>query len=450
MQSNSRFLVIGEVYTDVHLHAKSDGKSILRLGGVFHSARSLDAFNQVYALATISPSYINDSVGKYARELSANEYFHIGEIGNCPNVMLISDSVEAGDQGYNDILREQSTASVNITELEKALDKFKPTDIILYPGKYPLSSIYQTIGKTKCRIHIDYQYGIVDLEMLRTNGIILDTFILSTSAEYFKKECNKQSSLLAEKIESKYAKTILLKENRGGSRLYKHSEMKWITAPSFPVVTQHSVGVGDCYNSVFLSTKNMQDNIHFALKQASYSASLYASTWIHDDFKEIMSFLPNEEELSLLNGVELPWDERSMKHIYIAAPDFPDVDTTWIDYVCNALAYHNFIPHRPVKENGIIRGNEPESQQLQVYDKDIELLNECSILVAVLLNDDPGTYVEIGWMAKFGKPTILFDPYRRSYNLFLRKTVTKICYTLGEVIDAVYQLITKGEEQVGK
>jgi nucleoside 2-deoxyribosyltransferase len=448
MQCDLRFLVIGEVYTDVHLYAKSNGKSVLRLGGIFHSARSFDAFSQEYSLAVIAPSYLKESINKFSSELSVSHCFQIGVINNCPNVMLIADSLEAGDQGYNDILREQSVSSINVDELIIAIKKFKPTDVIVYPGKFLLSPILETISKFKCRLHIDFQYGEVELSTISSLGITLDTFILSTSAKYFKEECNNESLQLVEQIESKYSKSILLKENRGGSRLFLHQEKTWVTAPSFPVDTVHSVGVGDCYNSVFLKTRYQQDNIRFALKQAAYSASLYASTWIHDEFKELINFLPNKEELLSLSGIELPWEVRKEKHLYIAAPDFPDVDTTWIDNLCNVLVYHNFSPRRPVKENGLIRGNEPELQQLLAYEKDIKLLNDCSMLIAVLLNDDPGTYVEIGWMAKSGKPTVLFDPFKRSYNLFLRKTVTQVCYTLGEVIDAVYQLISKGEEQV--
>ena len=58
----------------------------------------------------------------------------------------------------------------------------------------------------------------------------------------------------------------------------------------------------------------------------------------------------------------------------------------------------------------MITGEESEGKQLEVFAKDLNILIECSLLVAVLINDDPGTYVEIGWMANGSKATILSDP----------------------------------------
>ena len=63
--------------------------------------------------------------------------------------------------------------------------------------------------------------------------------------------------------------------------------------------------------------------------------------------------------------------------------------------------------------------------------------------MAVILNDDPGTYVEIGWMAKSGKPVIIFDPYENVRNLFLKKTATFVTSSINEVIDLVFEILGK-------
>lgn len=67
-------------------------------------------------------------------------------------------------------------------------------------------------------------------------------------------------------------------------------------------------------------------------------------------------------------------------------------------------------------------------------------MHKSSLLIAVLLKNDPGTFVEIGWMAKKGKEIILYDPYYMADNLFLEKTVTYICHDLTEVIDRTFMI----------
>ncbi|GIO61582.1 nucleoside 2-deoxyribosyltransferase [Paenibacillus cineris] len=436
MQTNIKFLLVGEVYTDVHLQTKVEMKNMLRLGGIFHSARAFHAHKIDYSLAFISPSYLTKSIHSWANQLQATSCCQIGEIKECPNVIFIADSLEAGDQGYNDLLRDQCETELWRDELKQIIEIESPTDILVYPGKYELSELFQILNEFPCRVHLDLQYDNENVINTLENQTELETFIISTSSNYFKDTCSGKSLMLADVVILGKAKSILLKENRGGSRYYRGSE--WVAAPAFQVETAHSVGVGDCFNAVFLSKYYQGIRSEVALRLASYSSAWYASTWKHEEFCDLMNCLPSDNEISELKGTEIHWEERSGHHIYIAAPDFPDVDVSWIQKLYESLKYHNFTPHRPVIENGLITGGEPDYQQLEAYNNDLLLLEDCSILVAVLLNDDPGTYVEIGWMAAKGKPTILFDPYRLAKNLFLRKTVNKICYSLGEVIDTVY------------
>ncbi|WP_163969655.1 nucleoside 2-deoxyribosyltransferase [Oceanobacillus halotolerans] len=145
---------------------------------------------------------------------------------------------------------------------------------------------------------------------------------------------------------------------------------------------------------------------------------------------------------------QLNWEDRRDYHIYIAGPDFPHIDTKPIEDVHIALDEQNFSPHRPIKENGLFTGEETEEEKLAIYEKDIQLLQKCSLLVAVLINDDPGTYVEIGWMAKSGKPTILYDPDYKAENLFLIKTVNQVCHTLDEVVDAVFEYFGEDGDEI--
>jgi nucleoside 2-deoxyribosyltransferase/sugar/nucleoside kinase (ribokinase family) len=440
-QMNLRLLIIGEVFTDLYLHALPDDKKhLIRLGGIFHAARACHAATIEYGIGYYAPSYLNHDISRIASELNAKECYNLGVIERKPNVMIVSEVTEAGDQGYFDVLYNQK--DLNYTNpLSKLVSDFQPTDVLVFPGIYDVEAVIAELTIYKCRLHVDINYD--SESFIKQLSFKLTTVIISTSSSIFGKTCNGNYNALKSYLNIDICENILLKENRGGSKLFCHRDNIEFNCPAFPTNTVHSVGVGDCFNVMYLSSLIKHNNPEIALRWASLCSSHYASTFSHDIFvlqvKNTASM--SAEIINNIHGVRLSWESRSEKHIYIAAPDFPDVDTTLITQVAQSLQYHNFKPHLPVRENGIITGVEDVSMQDSVYEKDYNLLKECNLLIAVLLYDDPGTLVELGIFAQMGKPTILFDPYCRAKNLFLRKTATRICNTVGEVIDETYDLL---------
>ncbi|WP_161993088.1 7-cyano-7-deazaguanine synthase [Sediminibacillus terrae] len=436
-EPQKRFLILGEVFTDVHLDIS---QSPLRLGGIFHSARAFSAINCDYALAAIAPRYLYENVQKFGNELNAQQTFIVGEINGAPNIMNIQESAENGDQGYNDILRGEAEVAVYHQQLIQIIEEYKPSDILIYPGKYSIEHTFPAFENFNGNLHIDVQYGIKSLEKMISYNFKFSTIILSTSSTLFEQYNFSVTNLVGSTLGAN-TNSFLLKENRGGSTYYDTKEQTWQEAPAFKTETVHSVGVGDCFNAVFLSQQGQRTN-GLALKIASYIAMLYASTFVFEEFKDLILNL-NFNDIEKLPAKRLSWGEREKHHIYIAGPDFPDIDTRLIEELHDNLKYHNFIPHRPVVENGIITGSEPEEQQQVAFQKDIALLEKSSVLIAVILNDDPGTYVEIGYMAKSGKPVIVFDPYKQVRNLFLKKSADFIVHSMNELIDTVFSVLGK-------
>lgn len=434
-EARKRFLILGEVYTDVHLDLP---ESPIRLGGIFHSARAFSVINCDYALAAIAPKYLHKDIRKFGFKLNAQQTIIVGEINGASNVMNIRESAENGDQGYNDILRDAAEITLNIQQLDKVIEEYNPTDILIYPGKYKIEEMVTSLEKFRGELHIDVQYEIDSLERMISYDINFSTIILSTSSKLFEQNYFSMTNLVESSLRD-YTKSFLLKENRGGSTYYNTSTQEWYEAPAFRTETVHSVGVGDCFNAVFLSEQSQRTN-GSALKVASYIAMIYASTFVYEAFNDLI-FNLDFNEIENLPSKRISWEKRKKHHIYIAGPDFPDVDTSLIKELYDNLNYHNFTPHRPVIENGIITGTETEEQQQEAYQKDIDLLEKSSVLIAVILYDDPGTYVEIGYMAKSGKPVILFDPYKQVNNLFLKKSANYIVHSMTEVIDTVYEIL---------
>jgi nucleoside 2-deoxyribosyltransferase len=109
-----------------------------------------------------------------------------------------------------------------------------------------------------------------------------------------------------------------------------------------------------------------------------------------------------------------------------------------LDKLKECLIYHNFNPRLPIRENGIATKDLSSQDELIIYQKDISLLDDCDLLIAVLLYNDPGTLVELGMFKQASKPTIIFDPFNYCENMFVRHTPDYLCKTIADVIGAVY------------
>jgi hypothetical protein len=69
----------------------------------------------------------------------------------------------------------------------------------------------------------------------------------------------------------------------------------------------------------------------------------------------------------------------------------------------------------------------------------MQLLDECQLMVAVFLYEDPGTLVEIGIACERNMPVVVYDPYRRARNLMLIQLPALVSASLDEVVSAVFR-----------
>ncbi|MCE9673882.1 nucleoside 2-deoxyribosyltransferase [Myxococcus stipitatus] len=429
-----RLLVLGDVFVDYHLDKKR-----VRLGGVFHAARTLQAISANYSAAYISPTYLESSISRFLKDLGVSQFARAGEVNGSPSVILIRDSVEAGDLGYDEILRKQREVTWNKDAILQLLDGFAPTDMLVFPGNYPYKETVSLALSRNIRVHIDAQYDDDIAELSRGLDAPLTTLFISTSASIFGVAANGSPARLRELLPPSLARQLVLKENRGGSRVFSGLDEE-ADASAFLGHAEHSVGVGDCFDCVWILSRD-EENPKLRLARASYYASIYASTMLHEDFvSEVQGARVVDASIGGLRGTRVPWEKRAATNIYIAAPDFPSVDTKAIDGLESALRYHGFSPHRPIKENGLHTHSASESETAAMYQADRDLLRQCSILIAMPLVDDPGTFVELGMFVEMGKPAILFDAEGWVDNMFARRSATRVCRSLGETIRAVFEI----------
>lgn len=431
---SSEICIIGDIVVDITLMNESDDK--MRLGGILHAARCLWANNINYSIAHFSPEYMEKSINKFSNEYRILDNIKIGNVLGSPYIFYIDEAKEIGNQGYNFILRDEIDINYDDERISNLVDlNFK--DILFISGNYSLVRILKYISN-QTKIHIDIANNVSDLEYLNQLDRKCYSIFISTSSILFQKYFNDNFEEFATLFEP-YTQKLILKENRGGSRAYDFESKRTISIASQTKPITHSVGVGDVYDTTYIIQKE-KFSFEESLILSSWTAAAYASTTYPDDFKINVCRINNSDIKSLkdLGGTIVPWEKRKKINIYIAAPDFDFIDSYHIDLLCNSLLYHNFTPRRPIKENGQMEKDASTQRKSELFSKDINLINECNILIAVLLNHDPGTYIEIGIGATKGLPTFIYDPFNTAENCMLTQIPDLISSDLDEIISEVF------------
>ena len=430
----SEICLIGDILIDVSLRTDIE-ETKLRLGGIIHSARALWAMDIAYDVAYFAPSYLDEQIYEYLMHHGCANIFKLGDVTGAPNVFLIGEPKEIGSQEYEFILRD----NLKVTYDDQAIENFCSTSYsnnIVISGNFNIISI---INRLNNNVHIDVANNISDIKVFKNLTRKITTLFVSTSSNIFA-NCFKGSFPEFAKKFKTYCDILILKENRGGSRSYDFQKNETIRAFSQPRKIVHSVGVGDVYAAIYALTKSRSKSTQESMVLSSWIAAEYAVTSFPDDFKrEVARVLKSDiKDLINLKGVSLPWEMRSLINIYIAAPDFQFVDVSYIDKLAKASRYHNFTPRRPVQENGQMEENASKTTRDELVTKDLQILEECKILVAVLLYNDPGTLMEIGYAVAKGLVTIVYDPLGIATNCMLTELPDLVTSDMEEVITEIF------------
>lgn len=420
-------LILGQVIVDVS--NPGDPANIkLRLGGVVHAARMAWAADLRFSVGYIAPDYLIDQAEEFLAALGASSIFRIGSVRASPNVMLIPHPSEAGPQGYEWVLGDDREVSIEAETLSAALHSEKQ-QVLVFPDRTDVAE-YSRAWPSDVGAVVAVDSGLTP-EELEFFGI--GCFITSTSGEAV---LATSPMSVAERAIAAGASMVVVKENRGGTRAWGDDGVHAVGAVLGPA--QHSVGVGDAYDVVLL--ESLRDRgVLGSMQRASLLAANYAATTNPDVLRELaaasMALPPGE--LEHLPGPHLGWEDRSDRHIYIAAPDFDWVDTDLLDQLESALRYHNFTPRRPVREFG--QADVTDRQLCEkVFTRDRDAIDGAAMVVAVLLFNDPGTLLEAGYAAGRGTPVILWDPLRRFDNVWLWGLPTFRAESLEDVIRHVF------------
>jgi hypothetical protein len=305
-------LIIGEIIIDTHLDIIDKNGPLVRLGGIFHAARAFSSFDINFVLAYYAPEYLDEDINFWACRLNTKGCYKLGNINKAPNVMLIQKSKEAGDLEYYNILKDQAEYN-NEKSINEIIQLVEPSDILIFPGRYDNNYILSNLNNYEGRIHIDFHYDSINI--LNNIKREIETIILSTSSTFFIEICNGDLNGILKYYNNYSINRFLVKENRGGSYSYYTKNKLLFESPSFYVPTMHSVGVGDVYNSFFISSLYDYDPIK-KMRLSAICAAKYAETMDFNKFKfNIQLVLKNINTFDSLQGIRLSWQDRS-KYLY--------------------------------------------------------------------------------------------------------------------------------------
>ena len=427
--------LVGDILTDVTL-ATAINPLKMRLGGIVHAARALWAMDVEYAVAYFAPAYMDSHIEMFLKEHDCKAIIKLGNVTNCPYTMLIQEVKEIGNQGYEFLYHDDIDIDYDLTSI-KELNGFD--ELLFISGNYDMNKVLKLV-EDDIKIHCDVANNVDNIEGLPQNRI-LETLFISTSSNIFRNLYSDFDSFC--NLLKPHAKRIVLKENRGGSRVYDTTLGEVYQIPSQTSPITHSVGVGGVYDVVSLAAPfdNYQEQLFFA----SWASMEYALTTFPVDFKNSIRTLLKTpiKDLMSQGGCFLPWEVRERCQVYIAAPDFNFVDTKQIEILCDSLNYHHFVARRPIKENGQMTEGADKKERVGLFCADMSLLSECNMLIAVLLYNDPGTLIEIGLAAQRGLPTLVYDPNKIAENCMLTELPTLVSSDLDEIIAKVFTEYSK-------
>jgi nucleoside 2-deoxyribosyltransferase len=432
-------LLVGEVGVDVTVTPRGEEQK-LRMGGIAHAARGFWACKIPFAAAAVLPHYLEAGARRYLASLGCVEFVTLGEVIGAPNVTLIFDPTEVDDQEYDTLLRHERSTVLKLASAQKALHKF--SDVLVFPGSYDLPAVCAALDP-KAKLHMDIAYDVADVAVLRAMHQPFASVLISTSSQLFLKIGNSGINQLATSLAPLKADVVILKENRGGSRLHVYAADATHAVPAQLSQTANSVGVGDVFAAAFVA--HAGEGPLAAAWRATYASAAYAQTTDPDVFATIVkrNALLTVDEMIDLGGVSLPWEERQQTSIYLAAPDFATADRRALERADSSLKYHNFRVRRPVQENGELPPNSDLLTLQDTYYKDTELIDCCHLMFAVPTGRDPGTLVEIGLAIARRMPVVVYDPSRECANTMV--IAGSDCYSddLDTCLNATFALLSK-------
>jgi nucleoside 2-deoxyribosyltransferase len=222
-------------------------------------------------------------------------------------------------------------------------------------------------------------------------------------------------------LQSEKAEVVIIKQGAKGATVITKSDIQNISA--YETNTVWPIGSGDIFTSIFsVNWFKEPDDPFKAAKLASLATAYYCEN----------NFLPINFDLiysKRYNEINISGDK---KMVYLAGPFFCLSERWLIEETIKYLTQAGIEVFSPLHQNG--RG-EPKV----VAPKDLEGLNKCDIIFAIVDNLDSGTLFEIGYAVSRNKKVIIFnqkEPVEK-----LKMIIGSGCTVETDYVTAIYKTI---------
>ena len=125
--------------------------------------------------------------------------------------------------------------------------------------------------------------------------------------------------------------------------------------------------------------------------------------------------------------------------IYIAGPFFNEEQVALIEAIEAVLTFNNMEFYSPRSE-GVLFNMTPEEKHARmkyIFEKNVEMLNKCDTVVAVIDDHDTGTVWEIGYAYASKKPIVTVTDKDYGLNVMIAQCVVSHCKTVEQIPQAV-------------
>lgn len=184
---------------------------------------------------------------------------------------------------------------------------------------------------------------------------------------------------------------LIVKCGAKGAIVYRSSDDAGVRIPAFKTSHVWPIGSGDVFTTVFAYFWFNRTIPETAALKASLAAAIYCETSSYEDIARILKD----------SEIYTPLTSRKQGMVYLAGPFFTLSEKLFVAEcrnLLNAMGVRVFSPYHDVGEG----------KAEDIAPKDIDALNECDCVFAIVDGLDSGTLFEIGYAVAHGKRVVAY------------------------------------------
>lgn len=299
-----------------------------------------------------------------------------------------------------------------------------PTDNFTLPIVKAKSILYYGMIECKCTVNGDYvvydPQNHVGFKETNSKAKHLALILNKNEAMLLSDNISDNLTTVGKHLlKAEGAEVVVIKNGSKGAMVF--FDDKFSIIPVFESESVWPIGSGDIFSAVF-AWKWMIE------KKSPHECALYASKYTADycNSRNIpLSTQPKEF------GAITPTGRRK---VYLAGPFFTIAERFLVNELYSILKGFDVDVFSPYHDAGVSHNREDNTVLLK---KDIENLEDCDVVLAILSGNDPGTIFEIGYAKALDKRVIIYCENYKENDLFMFEGTD--CELTSDLSTAIYK-----------